>query len=181
MVIVEGPDGSGKSTLVQRLSEELKVEVRPRACTSDNGVDPATLREWVDQDLGGDTQGLYDRHPLISEPIYGPIIRGRMAEGFADPEWLSMSLSMLRQRTSIFIFCLPPWPAVRHNVIINHKASTPHLKGVLKHSEALYEMYVHRAAVEAQLGFTWVWDYTHEGDYDMSFDRVLQLCREVLR
>lgn len=181
MVIVEGPDGSGKSTLVRRLSEELSVPVHPRACTSDNGIDPATLRDWVDRDLHPSSEGgLYDRHPLISEPIYGPIIRNFMADGFQDIEWLGTSMTKFRNRVKAMIFCLPPWPFVETNVTKHHEATTPHLEGVLKHSQGLYEMYLHRAALEASaMDYVWVWDYTAH-DRDQSFELLLSIVKGAL-
>jgi hypothetical protein len=181
MVIVEGPDGSGKTHLVNRLSMALDIPIHPRACTSDNGIDPSTLREWVDRDLYHDHnkgRQIYDRHPLISEPIYGPIIRGQMAEGFADLEWLMLAVQTLRLNTSLMIFCLPPWETVESNVEFGHSPTTDHLKGVLKHNRALYEMYVHRAAIEASVGNVWVWNYTQ--DYsDLSFDKLAKIVGEI--
>lgn len=181
MVIVEGPDGSGKSTLVKRLAEELGIKVHPRACTSDNGIDPATLRDWVDRDLHPSSAGgLYDRHPLISEPIYGPIIRGHMADGFQDLVWLGTAMTKFRINTDLLIFCLPPWPFVQTNVEHNHEGTTAHLQGVLKNSQALYEMYIHRAAIEADHDYVWVWDYT-DHDRDEGFEDLVQIVGEALR
>lgn len=172
MVIVEGPDGSGKSTLVSELVNALDLEVQPRACTSDNGVEVTTLRDWVDTDMSRPvlTDMLYDRHPLISEPIYGPIIRGRMADGFDDPYWLMKNLILLDEKEPRFIFCLPPWSEVESNVEHNHRPTTDHLKGVLLKSRALYDQYVNRAAICATSsgkGSTVIWDYTDPSDLGM--------------
>lgn len=179
MVIVEGPDGGGKTTLVTRLVEELGVQVMPRACTSDNGP-IAELWQWVDSDMArpAHDRGLYDRHPLISEPIYGPLIRGYLPERFSDVEWLSNRLSMLRLKRPLIIFCLPPWPVVDLNVRSGHQPTTEHLRGVLQTSRQLYDLYVHRAAIAAGDGLTWVWDYTQ--DTGKSWLDLVELAREVL-
>lgn len=181
MFIVEGPDGAGKTTLIRRMQEELKFEVRPRACTSDNGVDPRTLREWVEHDLSRPVhdRGFYDRHPLISEPIYGPIIRGHMADGFSDWVWMARTLATFNAREPVIVFCLPPKELVLENVRDTHEATTDHLTGVLAHTEAIYEMYCFRAAQQAQHGDVLVWDYSSELA-NQDFKDLLSIASEVL-
>lgn len=181
MFIVEGPDGAGKTTLIRRLQQEIKFEVRPRACTSDNGIDVATLKDWVMQDLSRPIhdKGFYDRHPLISEPIYGPIIRGRMADGFNDWEWMSKTLNIFNHREPIIVFCLPPKQLVLDNVKDTHEATTEHLEGVLLHTEAIYEMYCFRAAQQSQHGDVMVWNYSAD-NADQDFKDLVELASEVL-
>lgn len=180
MFIVEGPDGAGKTTLIRRMQAELNFEIRPRACTSDNGIDVATLREWVEADLSRPVhdKGFYDRHPLISEPIYGPIIRGRMADGFSDWSWMAKMLSIFNHRQPVIVFCLPPKQIVLDNVRDTHEATTDHLSGVLQHCTALYEMYCFRTAQQSQHGDVIVWDYTTADDSD--FKDLLSIASEVL-
>lgn len=165
MVIVEGPDGGGKTSLVTQVCNEFGVLVRPRACTSDNGVDPATLRDWVDNDLSESGKApssdswLYDRYPLVSEPIYGPLIRGRMADGFADLIWLRSRLNILEHdRHSLVVFCLPPEEEVMRNVNRSHGHGTKHLEGVHKNARAIYQQYLYLAVLWQ--GNSVVWDYT---------------------
>jgi hypothetical protein len=179
MIIVEGPDGSGKTSLITMLAEKLDFEVMPRACTSDNGVDPATLKEWVNRDLSLPIHQpkFYDRHPLISEPIYGPLIRGHMADGWTDVGWLASRLNILRIKEPFFIFCLPPMGAVLYNIAEEHGYETKHLRGIHTHGRALYEMYCMRAAQEISYPFTqvWVWDYTTATE--ASFNTLVLECK----
>lgn len=166
MIIVEGPDGGGKTSLITMLAERLDFEVMPRPCTSDEGVDPETLCEWVDKDLSLPVhhQGVYDRHPLISEPIYGPVVRGHMADGWNHLSWLSSRLNILRTRNPFYIFCLPPLGAVLYNIAEEHGYETKHLRGVHTHARAIYDMYCMRAAQEISQPFArvWIWDYTEQ-------------------
>lgn len=177
MLIVEGPDGGGKTSLITRMQERLGFEVMPRACTSDNGIDVKTLRDWVDRDLSLPVHhhGFYDRHPLISEPIYGPLIRGHMAEGFSDVQWLSQRLAMLRNRQPLYVFCLPPLEVVVENIHHTHDLSTKHLRGVHTHARALYELYILRAAIESATPYcrVWTWDYTSP-DADQDFENLVE-------
>lgn len=66
-IIVEGPDGSGKSTLVRHIAQHVPLTVQsgegpPRS------QDEIIERAW--RYLKMDNT-LFDRHPCISEPIYG--------------------------------------------------------------------------------------------------------------
>lgn len=183
MFIVEGPDGAGKTTLIRRLQEQLGFEVMPRPCTSDNGIDMTTLRQWVDEDLSRPLHyhGFYDRYPLISEPIYGPLLRGRMADGFSDFHWMSDRLTMLTLRQPLIVFCLPPKQRVMDNVLDTHSQDdTEHLRGVIQHTEAIYEAYTFRAAAQSIMGDIWVWDYTKE-DADMDFLHLTELVKEKMK
>ena len=146
MIIVEGPDGAGKTSLIDRLRLDLDFEVQPRPCTSEEGVDPSTLASWVEQDLKTSSSGFYDRYPLISEPIYGPLIRGYMADKFDRVDWMSLQLSKLYLQTPFIIFCLPPLAEVLRNVDRTHGTETPHLRGVHEHAPAIWAGYQFRAA-----------------------------------
>lgn len=175
MVIVEGPDGGGKTTLVDRLSRALGVEVHERACTSSDGPVPELCR-WVERDLSGPSGGLYDRHPLISETIYGPIIRGHMVEDFGSRRWLRDAMVQFRRKDPFIIFCLPAWETVSSNILKTHEPTTSHLRGVLMHGQALYESYVLRWSLEPD---AWLWDYTAP-DSDRDLASLTLLCKEAV-
>lgn len=170
-IIVEGPDGAGKTSLINRLHHVFpEVEHGPRACTSEGGP-IEDLMGWIDTDVMSDYthKVIYDRHPLISEPIYGPAIRG--SSKLSDFHWLNTRMSFFLRRNPLIIFCLPPWEEVKANVEKNHEPNTPHLRGVLRYSQAIYDMYVARAALNPAISQTWVWDYT-SGDFS-------KLCQAV--
>ena len=173
MIIVEGPDGAGKSTLIRMLAEHHDFQIMDRACTSDDGIDPTTLslRDWVDKDLSLSNwhPGVYDRYPLYSEPIYGLITRRRLATGFDDMEWLRRSMLMLRQKQPMVIFCFPPKEVVRHNIQANHTMTTDHMRQVNDNATQLWQAYSVRIAQELTVGGTTrIWDYTAQNK-----DRVL--------
>lgn len=123
MIIVEGPDGSGKTTLIEKLQHELKLPLHGRFCNSDGTVTDneksprSILFDLAMEDIGSlSTQPpcIYDRHPMISEYVYGPIIRGELPEGFETNE-ARRALFTLANHT-LLIICRPPLRALVSSV-----------------------------------------------------------------
>lgn len=180
MLIVEGPDGSGKSTLVRALSAEFKLDIEPRACTSEGGP-VENLADWVDQDLrsrvmSADPPSLHDRYPLISEMIYGPAIRGSLAEGFDDPTRYPLWLMRL-SRIAVVIWCMPSYQAVSKNLA---KDDAKHMPGVIENSHRIYGGYLAMRAIWPRLvrsrseDCQVTWNYETD-DLSYLFNRVRQL------
>lgn len=137
-IIVEGPDGAGKTTLVQELQGHFpKMELHPRFCTSTEGP-VVNLAEEVYKDAKATpTHWIYDRHPTLSEYIYASTIPGRKVSA----AFLSDTMGRIRQRvarTSLVIFCLPPFSVVETNV---HNALDDQMFGVATTIERIYEAY----------------------------------------
>ena len=155
MIIVEGPDGAGKSTLISRLQDDFPFPVAPRVVSKDT-LSLVNLVHWVDQNLDmGLTPTIYDRHRLISEPIYGPVLRQTMEPGFDDMDWLFARQQELRSLEPFVIFCLPPIEHVVYNVNLGDDN-----KVVQEHIRTIYWLYFHAASAWGQP--SWVWDYTKE-------------------
>ena len=71
LIIIEGMDNTGKSTLVKKLSSYLphhEVVVSPGPC--------AEHVQWCKDELARTDSRIYDRFPIFSETVYGNIIRG---------------------------------------------------------------------------------------------------------
>jgi hypothetical protein len=171
MIIVEGPDGAGKTTLVNRLMEHPTLDLvrGERGCTSEDGALPE-LANWVDRVLSIESQRkvLYDRFPLYSDFAYGPLIRGYASARFDDFTWVHSRMNMLKARHNpMVIFCLPPKAVVIDNIMGSHEPSTVHLKGVLREIEAIYDLYVHQASMSPFYTSTWVWDYRKDNFADL--------------
>ena len=159
MVIIEGPDGSGKTTLITQLKEELGIEVAPRVVDKDTNA-MVNLADWVDNNLNiGRVPTLFDRHRLISETIYGPIMREKASEnGFVDMSWLAPRMSRLYNEVKPFIiYCLPPLQVVRDN-ILGHEDN----KAVEAKINQIYASYVARISLDYSISETpvKVWNYT---------------------
>lgn len=106
MIIVEGPDGAGKSTLIKKLMDaDPKIVMAPRACTSLAGpLSGIELVNWLQQ-CGVMRGYVYDRHPCISGPVYGAV--------YADPvngwvgSWVRKCFREIQDVARV-IYCRPP-------------------------------------------------------------------------
>lgn len=156
MIVVEGPDGAGKTTLIEALQERFDLPVAPRVVTKDT-IAMVDLRQWVDHNLDeGFQHTIFDRHRLISEPIYGPVLRVEQEPGFNQLSWMAPRIRRFYDLEPIIIYCLPPLDVVRANV-----TDDPDNTYVAEFIEPIYSAYVTRAAIDKcySPGMTLVWDY----------------------
>lgn len=157
MIIVEGPDGGGKSTLVEDiLSHFPKLARHPRASEGVDGPVP-NLYEWAHDDVHSwpsQPLSVYDRHPLVSEYIYGPICREGM-----DKRFHTTPLRRQLARRALVIVCLPPLGAVRASV-----SASRDMPGVTTHIDAIWHSYASlRATWPVSTGLLY-YDYTVRPD-----------------
>lgn len=155
VIVVEGPDGSGKSTLVDMLLDEFpKLQRAPRASESATGP-VADLARWVDEDLTRDVAGLvYDRHPLVSEPIYGSVVRHNLRPGFDSPHQLQARWVRWLRRDPLLVVCLPDVETVQANVA----QSDVQMPNVRETTAMVHGLYVNALATFP--GRKERWDYT---------------------
>lgn len=156
MIIVEGPDGAGKTTLITKLSHILDLPVAPRVVSKDTEA-MIDLKAWTEQNVAQGWQAtIFDRHRLISEPIYGSLLRVAFQPGFDDFNWLYNMNYMLYHRVQpVVIYCLPPYETVRVNI----KDDSDN-KRVADAIRKIYSMYVCKAASDAAMFQALHYDYT---------------------
>jgi hypothetical protein len=165
MIIIEGPDGSGKSTLIQRLAKDLGLPI------ADKVVDSSTkaltdLARWTEDNVEKGFQPLiFDRHRLISEPIYGPATRARQDLKFLDLGWLADMMWRFYQAKPLIVYCLPDLETVRVNV---HKVETDNA-AVASRIAAIYAGYVARSAADFTRGVGKLYNYR-----TTRYDEILQ-------
>lgn len=158
LIIVEGPDGGGKSTLIDSLAKDFNLDVSPRVVSKDTEA-MVDLKRWtVDNVARGWQNLLFDRHRLISEPIYGSVMRNYFEPGFDNWSWLFMMYHRFYEAKPLIIYCLPPFEIVRDNIWFDDDNST-----VKNSIRSIYSQYTAQCARDMADHQALVWDYTNPG------------------
>lgn len=135
-IIVEGPDNAGKSTLVAFLSHQLALPVHHSGGPAKS---PEEARERATRFLAMDNV-VFDRFPLISEPIYCGAIRGA-----PDPYEGSGIEEKLRLLRPVMIYCRPPVPRLLNFATHQEKEraydTKEHLEGIKRNALAIVQRY----------------------------------------
>ena len=175
MIIVEGPDSSGKSTLIQKLSSRLPlIHIKP--IKHGPPVDAEDLYERAKYILMEATKyqnnTIVDRFGLIGEAIYGPVCRGK--DMWAEiPEKRQEIFSAFNTLNPFIIYCRPPANIIAN--LANHEVKeydTPeHLKTLKDNQALIIRSYDNYFANWKSYNF-FVWDYTRPENY---YDLVKRL------
>lgn len=158
-LIVEGFDGTGKDTLIEAIRGLFPDHtLHPRASTSLGGP-VSELADWVDDDLAHLDRDdcpayIYNRHPLISEPIYGPyreINRG-VAKRFDDPDWLANRRRIMAANSTLII-CEPHFSIV--DATLKRQGRQAHMPGVFENRLTLYTAYTRLVWPGLHMRYNW--------------------------
>lgn len=122
-VVVEGPDGCGKSTLIEQL---MTVEFPDLFYYVKNKKGPeANFAEFWPGELEveqRDVVPLHDRF-FYSELVYGPVLRGRLNAETA----LIRNVSWFLRMGAFLIYCRPDNETIMHEVLVY-----PQMAGVVE-------------------------------------------------
>lgn len=157
-IIVEGPDGAGKTTLIRVLLEDFPaLELAPRFCTSTGGpIEPNRLLARVGSDHRLFQAGMvYDRHPMFSEYVYSPALDRPLAKDFLGSR--ARMFHRVIQTNCLVIFCLPPLSVVEDNLY--QEGAEYQMPGVMDNIRRIHTAYAIRA--NQYLGNMAVYDYTN--------------------
>lgn len=170
MLILEGPDGAGKTTLANLLSRDLRLDIAPKVVDSDTNA-MVDLAQWVEDNLKkGFHQALYDRHRLFSEPIYGPLFREDPWPPLMDSHLMNRWWSQLQIIDPVIVYCLPTFSTVLANTV-----NDPHNQTILPKIRHIYAGYTTQAAVvHTQFSDCFVYDYS-QGGYTVLRDAISRL------
>lgn len=170
MIVVEGPDGAGKTVMVQRIMEMWpevpELTLVPRS-VSKEAKSLVQLDDYVDDNLAlGFGPRLYDRFALISAPCYIPLPKPTFQGRFRDIDWLKAKHHQLQKIDPLIVLCLPPLETVVNNVM-----SDPDNEVVRDSIEKIYCLYLQFAATQVHNTSCMIWNYT-DPDSDFSLDRL---------
>ncbi len=187
MIIVEGPDGAGKTALVQHLASKYDIPIAPKVVDQDTKPMIDDLRHWVDVNVKKGLQWqLFDRHRLISEPIYAATFGRKAQPGFDDIHWFTARMIDFTRIHPFIVYCLPAFEVVKANLWGDDSNIV-----VRSFIEPVYNAYVAQAAGDIARGQAVLFDYGHDSDYyrlDILFeqwqrhnsDRILRECSRVV-
>lgn len=175
MIIVEGPDASGKDTLIEQLVRDTGLRLfvpvgnRIELWKSTRARTYQALQAALDH-----TIWIHNRL-FFSELVYGPVLRHEVA--FSQKEQTSIR-GVLSALHIPVIACMPPVEVVTEN--IEHGE---HLAHVRENIRDIYSGYV--AVFERPGGWLMKYDYTGErsgdGQYVINYDHLLQCVDDYLR
>jgi hypothetical protein len=145
-LIIEGMDGSGKDSLINNLvMAHPSYTLHERASTSLGGP-VADLVGWTERSVieianqrTDSPRYIFNRHPLISEPIYAPyrMINAGLRGKFRDVQWLRLQRSIVGGH-AILVICDPGWSEVHKNLI---NTADGHMAGVIDNAHTIYQHY----------------------------------------
>lgn len=162
-IILEGPDGSGKSVLAEHLLYKFhNLEL----IKNEKGPNQDFSIWWPEQleRLESPIIPLHDRF-FYSELIYGPILRGRYAVDGA----ILTNVNWFLRCSALLVYCRPAADTIRHFI-----GSNPQMSGVHDKINELIEYYDEIMAAESQWYSERFIRYDWENDSYRLFDKKVE-------
>lgn len=156
IIILEGPDGGGKTTLARELAELLRLEYRHEGPPPPNVNVLHHYGRLLDDARSKDV--VFDRLAL-GERIYGPLLRGEDRLGVGGWEIFHRLVTAV---DAFSVLCLPSLEVC----ISNWRAKTNDLLTNTLQVETAWAGYAHLHGVHESLFDQWVFDYTRTGSFD---------------
>ncbi len=167
MIIIEGCDNTGKSTLAEKLGKDLGLEVH-HSVRPDSTLSPHNIMEHARRQLRP-RRVILDRVFAISEYVYGRVIRGQSLL----KEFHSDAIMELYQRNHMIIYCRPSDKVIQDNkgrdqmegVVDNFPRIIAEYDDLIKELEQFYK------------GHIVYFDYTSRNSYSI----ILELAKIHLK
>ena len=146
MIIIEGPDNSGKSTLIDSLVKDFNLLIADKPHGPPKNIADLvnrTSKLLLRQDSA---RYILDRHPLFSEAIYGPILRNKNLwdENKTMRDALLNILDNANSEGTVFIiYCRPPDEVVLNfdTHLVKSYDTTEHLEGLKNKGHEIIKAY----------------------------------------
>lgn len=167
LIVIEGADGSGKTTLANRIRKDLQ----DYCLFWRSSGPPKNMKQLTDvvgmlNDIPKRQPVVTDRNPLLSEYIYGPILRGTCMHALSIEKmahWLKHAL---------IIHCRPNYSALAAGV-----RREDQLEGVRENHRLIVQAYDSLMMGLAEYGAT-VKPYDYTGPPQLIMEAVTDFIRE---
>lgn len=133
MIVIEGMDNTGKSSLMSRLCDEYGLEGYHSPGFKDYDLVVSWVLEAFNKDRG--IPIIYDRFPLISEAVYGPTLRGKNLFN-GSPLGIRLQERFRVEVKPLIIFCNPS------TEVVEKWNEREQMRGVVENHKALLDAYV---------------------------------------
>jgi hypothetical protein len=184
MIIVEGMDNTGKTTLIQRLIRETGRGYLSAMVSLGPSKTILEQFHWVDKQIAlakmGGPLTVYDRFLPICDVIYGPIVRNGSLWGINH----LIIDQLLKEVNPLIIYCRPS-----DSKVLGFEDGREQMEGVVENGQKLLDKYDVVIAKLKEIGFEVIPydlemnDLQNKNDktYKYSFDYVAQHVRNVIR
>jgi len=160
MIILEGPDNAGKSTLAEYIKETNGLTVvHSGGPSKDDNEIVSRMTQYMKM---ADSATVMDRIPCISDPIYCRIIRG-VSSPLSDSRWMRGLLL----HKPIIIYCRPSEHILlnlEHHLVKEHETKD-HVQLVNERARILIEAYDNVMKSVPHI----LWDWTAANSYCYSY------------
>lgn len=153
IIVVEGTDNAGKTTLALSIAKQMKaIYVKSENIPPKDEYLPQYAHLLNKGEDYGNGIVITDRHHAVSEPIYGPIVRG------ASSVTLRLAEDYLAA-IDVFVFCRPPNEAITRTM--NERKQMP---GVDRNIHQIIDRYDKFFLREDIRGRTFRYDWTKDSE-----------------
>lgn len=125
MIIVEGIDNTGKSTVIEVIGKTFKI---PAARSNMAGATVKDMKQWIAWAESCPRPLILDRHPAISDFVYGNVIRGKSES--------SIEFAQESRAGHFLIYCCPTLESIQESF-----GDREQMKGTHENLEKLYTSY----------------------------------------
>jgi hypothetical protein len=161
MIILDGMDNTGKTTLANKLCEALNVPYLHSP--SEYRYDRKKMMDWALIEIGSQRSAIYDRFSPITDQVYAPILRG--TNPYGDTSRGRFIVDVLKASPHLIIYCRPGTKK-----ILGFEDGRDQMEGVKNNSARLLDRYDNLMTAMKDDG--WKIQYY---DYDSSRDFYLAL------
>ena len=160
VILIEGCDNSGKTMLANKLACKMGYIVVH--LSEPDGPDLDQIKPWTLDILKRIENGeniIMDRITLVSERIYGPLLRGDSV--FTHLEWVNLWERFIDLRPKI-IYCRPP-----KEVILGSITKRKQKKGVISNCKKLideYDFFFYNLFYHDFKKQVFIYDYTKQNE-----------------